>query len=297
MEPVAFAAARCGFLRLCFIWLELPDCSRADSVRNFEEGILDRQRMVVRTIERQPLGIVPRRTKPDRVRRHGARASRSTQQPLRELIRPGRRSPCAVPSIPWTLGSAWRRVAWNQPGASDGDPERFAGENTWEPSTRARRYSGHGPKDHPPCGVRRGDAHGSMRDGRGSNLSAFWRARVSRGREETFENLTQPHVDALWRTAFRMTGDRDAADDLTQEACLRAYRSFSRFKPGSNYRAWIFRILTNLCLDHLRRKDARLSSDRMWIRTSSRAASPCRGNMTPMSRSCEDRFAAPCSGR
>ena len=93
-----------------------------------------------------------------------------------------------------------------------------------------------------------------MRDGRGSNLSAFWRARVSRGREETFENLTQPHVDALWRTAFRMTGDRDAADDLTQEACLRAYRSFSRFKPGSNYRAWIFRILTNLCLDHLRRE-------------------------------------------
>lgn len=83
---------------------------------------------------------------------------------------------------------------------------------------------------------------------------AFWRVRIPRGRVETFEGLTQPHVDALWRTAFRMTGDRDAADDLTQEACLKAFRSFSRFKPGSNYRAWIFRILTNLCLDHLRRE-------------------------------------------
>ena len=109
-------------------------------------------------------------------------------------------------------------------------------------------------KGPPALGVHRGNVHGSMRDGRGKNLLGFWRARVSRGREETFESLTQPHVDALWRTAFRMTGDHDAADDLIQETCLKAYRSFSRFKPGSNYRAWIFRILTNLCLDHLRRE-------------------------------------------
>ena len=93
-----------------------------------------------------------------------------------------------------------------------------------------------------------------MSDGHGNNLLALWRMRVSRGREETFENLTRPHIDALWRTALRMTGDRDAADEVTQETCLKAYRSFSRFKPGSNYRAWIFRILTNLCLDHLRRQ-------------------------------------------
>ena len=89
---------------------------------------------------------------------------------------------------------------------------------------------------------------------RGNNLLALWRVRVSRGREATFESLTQPHVGALWRTAFRMTGDRDDADEVTQEACLKAYRSFSQFRPGSNYRAWIFRILTNLCLDHLRRQ-------------------------------------------
>ena len=93
-----------------------------------------------------------------------------------------------------------------------------------------------------------------MSDGRGNKLFALWRVRISREGEETFESLTRPHIDALWRTAFRMTGHRDDADDLTQAACLKAYRSFPQFEPGSNYRAWIFRILTNLCLDHLRRQ-------------------------------------------
>lgn len=59
---------------------------------------------------------------------------------------------------------------------------------------------------------------------------------------------------ALWRLALRMTGDRDAADDLTQEACLRAYRAFDRFEEGTNYNAWLLRIMTNLCLDLLRRR-------------------------------------------
>lgn len=93
-----------------------------------------------------------------------------------------------------------------------------------------------------------------MSNGRVASRLALWRMRGSRGREETFESLTRPHVEAMWRTAFRMTGDRDDADELTQEACLKAYRSFSHFEPGSNYRAWIFRILSNLCLDHLRRQ-------------------------------------------
>lgn len=69
-----------------------------------------------------------------------------------------------------------------------------------------------------------------------------------------FETLTRPHVATLWRVALRMTGDRDAADDLTQEACLRAYRAFDRFEEGTNYKAWLLRIMTNLCVDLLRRR-------------------------------------------
>ena len=81
-----------------------------------------------------------------------------------------------------------------------------------------------------------------------------WPVRTGRHGESTFESLTRPHVGALWRVALRMTGDRDAADDLTQETCLRAYRAFDRFEDGTNYRAWIFRIMTNLCSDWLRRQ-------------------------------------------
>ena len=92
----------------------------------------------------------------------------------------------------------------------------------------------------------------TMPTGRG-NWSNFWRRHLQRNRSG-FEELTQPHVDALWRVAHRMTGDRDAADDLTQETCLRAYRAFDSFEQGTNYKAWIFRILTNLCSDHLRRR-------------------------------------------
>jgi RNA polymerase sigma-70 factor, ECF subfamily len=92
-----------------------------------------------------------------------------------------------------------------------------------------------------------------MTNNSGSKWIAFWGARIFGRQTNTFESLTRPHVDALWRTAFRMCGNRETADELTQEACLNAYRSFSRFQQGTNYRAWIFRILTNLCLDHARR--------------------------------------------
>ncbi len=77
---------------------------------------------------------------------------------------------------------------------------------------------------------------------------------AQRDNRTRFEILTRPHVAALWRVALRMTGDRDAADDLTQEACLRAYRAFDRFEEGTNYKAWLLRIMTNLCLDLLRRR-------------------------------------------
>lgn len=69
-----------------------------------------------------------------------------------------------------------------------------------------------------------------------------------------FETLARPHVGALQRVAFRMTGDKNVADELAQEACLRAYKSFDQFEEGTNFKAWIFRILTNLCTDSLRRK-------------------------------------------
>ena len=60
-----------------------------------------------------------------------------------------------------------------------------------------------------------------------------------------FEELVRPHVDALYRTALRMTGDPAAAEDLVQDAFLKAWKNFHRFERGTNFKAWIFTILTN----------------------------------------------------
>jgi RNA polymerase sigma-70 factor (ECF subfamily) len=69
-----------------------------------------------------------------------------------------------------------------------------------------------------------------------------------------FETLAAPHLDALYRTALRMTGEGASAEDLVQEAMLRAFRAFARFERGSNFKAWIFTILTNQHINDYRRK-------------------------------------------
>jgi RNA polymerase sigma-70 factor (ECF subfamily) len=71
---------------------------------------------------------------------------------------------------------------------------------------------------------------------------------------EEFQGLVRPHLDALFRTAFRMTGERSAAEDLVQEAFLRGFRAFSGFEKGSNFKAWMYRILTNTYISEYRRR-------------------------------------------
>ncbi len=60
------------------------------------------------------------------------------------------------------------------------------------------------------------------------------------------------HLDALHRTALRLTHNRPEAEDLVQETFLRAFRSFHRFNPGTNCRAWLFTILRNAFLNRIR---------------------------------------------
>jgi RNA polymerase sigma-70 factor (ECF subfamily) len=68
-----------------------------------------------------------------------------------------------------------------------------------------------------------------------------------------FEAEAMPHLDDLFRTALRMTGDRARADDAVQETYLQAWKSFGQFEKGTNCRAWLFRILF-YCVNHQRRK-------------------------------------------
>ncbi len=72
-----------------------------------------------------------------------------------------------------------------------------------------------------------------------------------------FEELAIPHTDALLRTALRMTRNQSDAEDLVQEAFLKAYRFFHRFERGTNIRAWLFKIMTNLFINSYRNRAKR----------------------------------------
>ena len=82
---------------------------------------------------------------------------------------------------------------------------------------------------------------------------------MSRTSPEEFEAAALPHLPDLFRTASRLIGDRDRAEDAVQEVYLQAWKSFHRFTPGTNCRAWLFKILMNT-LHHDRRKWFRLLS-------------------------------------
>ena len=70
---------------------------------------------------------------------------------------------------------------------------------------------------------------------------------------KTFEELALPLTDALYATASRMT-DPATAEDLVQETMIKAWRNFHTFQPGTHFKAWIFRILTNTYISAYRRK-------------------------------------------
>lgn len=72
-----------------------------------------------------------------------------------------------------------------------------------------------------------------------------------------FEEEALQHLDALYRTALRMTRNPSDAEDLVQDALVRAYRFYDRFEPGTNFRAWLFKILTNTYINTYRRKQGR----------------------------------------
>ena len=67
-----------------------------------------------------------------------------------------------------------------------------------------------------------------------------------------FETVALPHLHALYRMAARLLGDSTKAEDVVQEAYLQAWKSFARFEPGTNCRAWLFKILVNTIHHHRR---------------------------------------------
>ena len=76
------------------------------------------------------------------------------------------------------------------------------------------------------------------------------------GAPDAFEQEALAFLDALYRTGLRMTRSEADAEDLVQETYIRAFRFRDQFTPGTNLKAWLFRILTNTFINSYRRKAA-----------------------------------------
>ena len=69
-----------------------------------------------------------------------------------------------------------------------------------------------------------------------------------------FEKVAFEYMDSLYSTALRMTRNTAEAEDLVQDTYLRAFKFFDKFEKGTNFKAWIFRILTNSFINKYRKK-------------------------------------------
>ncbi len=72
--------------------------------------------------------------------------------------------------------------------------------------------------------------------------------------KEKFEQIAFEHMDSLYSTALRMTRNTEEAEDLVQDTYMRAFRFFDKYQQGTNFKAWIFKILTNTFINRYRKK-------------------------------------------
>ena len=78
------------------------------------------------------------------------------------------------------------------------------------------------------------------------------------GNTSAFEELVRQYDRAVLRLAVHLTGSKEDGQDVYQEAFLRAYVNLGSFRFECSFYTWIYRIVTNLCLDHLRRRASRM---------------------------------------
>jgi RNA polymerase sigma-70 factor (ECF subfamily) len=85
-------------------------------------------------------------------------------------------------------------------------------------------------------------------------------AKARDGDEEAFRVLVERHSRSIYRLAYRMTGQAEDAEDVVQEALVRAYRQLGRFEARSNFGTWLYRIAFNCAIDFMRARPHRESS-------------------------------------
>ena len=82
-------------------------------------------------------------------------------------------------------------------------------------------------------------------------------ARAQAGERAAFDVLVRRYDRDVLRLVLRVVRSQDEARDLYQEAFLKVYRNLHRFRLESSFYTWLYRVVTNVCLDHLRRRRSR----------------------------------------
>ena len=125
-----------------------------------------------------------------------------------------------------------------------------------------------GERSHPDA------RRGQMNTGNSNSQDPSWRGQMAghslgriddtqlvreaqRGNRAAFEELVRHYDQAVLRLAMHLTGSEHEAQDIYQEAFLKAYKSVGNFRFECSFYTWIYRIVTNLCLDHLRKRQVR----------------------------------------
>jgi RNA polymerase sigma-70 factor (ECF subfamily) len=91
---------------------------------------------------------------------------------------------------------------------------------------------------------------------------------AQQGSRSAFDALVRQYDSAVLRLALHLTGSEQDAQDVHQEAFLKAYRYLGNFRFECSFYTWLYRIVTNLCLDHLRRRKSRREDQAVMIDSS-----------------------------
>ena len=81
--------------------------------------------------------------------------------------------------------------------------------------------------------------------------------KAAQGDRTAFRELVLAHSHAMFRLAWRLTSDETAAEDIVQDAFIKAWRSIGNFRMESSFRSWLHRITVNTAMDHLRKQSSR----------------------------------------
>ncbi len=93
-----------------------------------------------------------------------------------------------------------------------------------------------------------------MADPRPLEESDEWWVQKSLDEPQAFEELVYRYQTRLYNLAYRLIGDREEAQDQTQEALVRTFTALPAFRRGERFSPWVYKILVNLCISYLRKR-------------------------------------------